>query len=142
MFGVYRLLITSKMKLVIQEKTKKTVTPTPLPNTTSKTTHPAEPTTSDEISNIKTARSSDDSSDVLINSSASSMSSLTSNQSSLAPPVPGNPSSAPAPVPDITATVSISVHSRKIRWTFSVSLYFTVRNNWDQRHSLCLLYIA
>ncbi|KAB1262967.1 E3 ubiquitin-protein ligase RBBP6 [Camelus dromedarius] len=44
---------------------------------------------------------------------APSISSLTSNQSSLAPPVPGNPSSAPAPVPDITATVSISVHSEK-----------------------------
>ncbi|XP_007652789.1 E3 ubiquitin-protein ligase RBBP6 isoform X5 [Cricetulus griseus] len=42
-----------------------------------------------------------------------SISSLTSNPSSLAPSVPGNPSSAPAPVPDITATVSISVHSEK-----------------------------
>lgn len=39
-------------------------------------------------------------------------SSLTSSQSSLAPAVPGN-SSSPVPVPDITATVSTSVHWEK-----------------------------
>lgn len=43
---------------------------------------------------------------------APSISSLTSNQSPLAPAVPGN-SSTPVPVPDITATVSISVHWEK-----------------------------
>lgn len=43
---------------------------------------------------------------------APSISSLASNQSSLASAVSGN-SSTPAPVPDITATVSISVHSEK-----------------------------
>lgn len=44
---------------------------------------------------------------------APSLASLTASQSPLAPAGPGNASSAPAPVPDITATVSISVHSEK-----------------------------